>query len=471
MKFSYFTHNHFKMSYFSRIGLLAVMLTYGAQCLCAQKSTSPVSAAVATAWAELTVRTMTKALKNTPTYGSRALGYLGLTMYESVVVSSKSNHSIARQLCDTLILPKLDRKKRFSPELSLNAGQSFMMRAMFGYTNRMYHVDSLTAAIRAQYAARYPSDVVERSEAYGRAVAEKIYQWSLKDGGHEAFDQNFPASYIVPTGLGFWTPPLVGQTDSKIPMHPYWGSNRTFIIADNNPEIPLPVPYSMDSTSAFFALHQEVYNRNERLSEEDREIVMWWGDDPNQTCSPPGHSYHLATLAIQKANPDLVKAAQTYCRVGMAVADAFVVCWKAKFKYMLERPSTYIRAHVEKKDPALHPVMRMPWLPFFPEPPFPGFYSGHATQSGAMATVLTDLYGENFAFTDDTHVGRLPLGYIYKGKYGTVQFKPRSFTSFRAAAQECAESRLMGGIHTRSDNEVGLVEGTKIGQHINRLRW
>ena len=33
------------------------------------------------------------------------------------------------------------------------------------------------------------------------------------------------------------------------------------------------------------------------------------------------------------------------------------------------------------------------WLPYIVTPPFPTYPSGHSTQSGAAAAVLTDLFG------------------------------------------------------------------------------
>jgi membrane-associated phospholipid phosphatase len=97
------------------------------------------------------------------------------------------------------------------------------------------------------------------------------------------------------------------------------------------------------------------------------------------------------------------------------------------------------------------------WLPLLPTPPFPSYASGHSTQSGAAATVLTALLGE-IAFTDHTHDARgLP---------------PRSFTSFDAAAEEAAVSRLYAGIHYRFDNDAGLEAGRCVGRKIlRRVRW
>ena len=429
--------------------------------------------AVAVKWADLTVRVMTKAPLNTPTYGSRALGYLGLTMYETVVWSSRKYRSVAPGLCDTLRLPQPAANQIYCWELALNAGQAYLLHQFYGYTkdyteiNNTAYIDSLASAIHEQYAAKNPADIVERSEQFGKAIAERIYLWSKSDGGDESYKRNFPKDYKRPQGQGLWVPPTIGQSNTKFPMHPTWGQNRTFLKANNDLPLPKPLDYSTDSTSAYYKEYKQVHDRRDKLTEEERAIVMWWGDDPTQTCSPPGHSYNIATIAIRKTSPDLVKAAQTYCRVGMAIADAFTICWKVKFTYNVERPSSFIKATLQTPDE----VAKSPWLPFFLEPPFPTFYSGHATQSAATATVLTELYGDKLSFTDETHADRPSRHYIYGKKEYDMTFRPRYYKSFWDAARECAESRLMGGIHTRYDNEVGLAEGTKIGRHINALHW
>ena len=79
----------------------------------------------------------------------------------------------------------------------------------------MQPVDSLARAIRQQYTTQLSPEIVDRSEQFGIAVAAKIYQWSLSDGGHEAYQRNFPKDYIRPQGTGVWVPPLIGQSNTK----------------------------------------------------------------------------------------------------------------------------------------------------------------------------------------------------------------------------------------------------------------
>ena len=108
------------------------------------------------------------------------------------------------------------------------------------------------------------------------------------------------------------------------------------------------------------------------------------------------------------------------------------------------RPITYIRANI---DPF--------WNSLLATPPFPEYTSGHSTQSGAAAVLLTSTFG-NIVFTDNTHGIHNP----------SLNLAPRMFASFYQAAGEAAVSRLYGGIHFASGNNSGLVQGNCIGQTI-----
>ncbi|MEO6850320.1 MAG: vanadium-dependent haloperoxidase, partial [Mucilaginibacter sp.] len=85
-------------------------------------------------------------------------------------------------------------------------------------------------------------------------------------------------------------------------------------------------------------------------------------------------------------------------------------------------------------------------------PPFPEYTAGHSTISAASATVLTHLFGDNFAFQD---ISDLP--------YIGMQ---RHFTSFLQASDETALSRFYGGIHYRNSSLLGAVQGKQIGNYI-----
>jgi hypothetical protein len=155
--------------------------------------------------------------------------------------------------------------------------------------------------------------------------------------------------------------------------------------------------------------------------------------------TPGGHWMGIVTIASHKARASLLESSVAYARTAIALADGFVSAWDEKFRSNLVRPETMINAHLDES-----------WQPLLQTPPFPEYTSGHSVISTAAATVLTEQFGENFAFTDSTEMAfGLPA---------------RSFPSFNHAAAEAAMSRLYGGIHYRMAIEEGVIQGRRVGE-------
>ena len=415
---------------------------------------------VALQWANMTLYTIRFSAFNTPTYSSRSLGYLGLAMYESIVPGDPVHRSMSGQLSG-LILPKAEADSSYQWILSLNAAQHKLLKLLFpvpANSHRFIHerIDSLSKAVYATYTKDLHPNIIKRSVEFGESIAAAIYDWSITDGGDKGYTRNFDFDFVFPKGPSYWEPPLRGQTVSAFPLHPHWGKNRTFVNANKDLSIPSIIPFSTDPASNYYKLYMAVYEKNKTLSIEDKETAAWWGDDPGDTFSPPGHSYSLAVIAIKNNNANIVKASEAFARVGMAVADAFIHCWKIKYQYFNERPSTYVRKYIDST-----------WTQYWPEPPFPAFPSGHSIHSAASASVLTDLFGESFQFTDQSHEGRRDDD----PRFLDLTYPARRYTSFWDAANESAYSRFLGGIHTQLDNDVGQQEGKKVGENVNALLW
>lgn len=417
------------------------------------KGTETYTADIALKWSEMSLKLVRQSPGFTPPVAARALGYAGLAMYESVVPGIKANRSLVGQLNGLQTLPQPEAGKEYHWAASANAAQLFMAKNIWSNApeSAKKMADSLASALRTGFLAESNQEVIERSEAFGNAVAKAIFEWSKTDGGHEGFNRNFPADYKAPVAPGAWQPTENGRV---IPMQPYWGKNRTFLVANASMPMPPPLPVSTQVNSAYFQQYFDVYKKNTTLTQLEKEISVWWADDPSETFTPPGHSYNLARIAIKNTNATLDKAAEALARTGIAVADAFTLCWKCKFAFNNERPYTFVRRAIDPK-----------WIPFWPAPPFPGYSSGHSTQSSASAVALEAVFGTDFAFVDDSHVNRV------RDAKRNVDFKARSFKSLWAAAEESAYSRFLGGIHTFQDNDTGLKEGRKIGQNINALQW
>lgn len=99
--------------------------------------------------------------------------------------------------------------------------------------------------------------------------------------------------------------------------------------------------------------------------------------------------------------------------------DATIAAWDGKYHYWGIRPFQY--------DPSFQPILKTP--------NFPGYPAGHTTVAGALARVLN-------------------------------HFFPHDAKQFEDLAKECSESRFEGGVHFRTDNEVGLQVGNQVGLHV-----
>lgn len=411
---------------------------------------------IASRWAELQMQMTQMTFGYAPPVAARAFGLAGLTMYESIVPGMLDHRSLASQINQLGTLPQADSTQEYNWALSLNAGQAYMMRALFTdpylteHKTNLRMIDSLEARQAIVYRDYVSDEVKQRSEAFGKAIAQAIFEWSKTDGGHEGYKRNYPNDYERPTFAGAWQPTENGY---QIPMLPTWGNNRPFVAANVKVLIPPPIPFSTSKVSQYYAQYLEVYTKNLNLTQQEMEIAVWWADNPGESFTPPGHSYNIANIAAMLTKATLGKAAEGFARTGIAVADAFICCWKSKYTYYNERPYTMIRR-------AIDPL----WKPFWPAPPFPGYASGHATQAGAAAEVLTNVYG-NLRFIDMSHVGK--RNDLYTG----TAFRARTFNNFFEFAEEATMSRFYGGIHTRQDNEEGLKAGKLIGKNVNTLKF
>jgi hypothetical protein len=382
-----------------------------------------------------------KTEQSSPPVASRIYAIAAVTLYEALVPGSLANQSLVGQVHALVFMPQPDPHKTYDWPTVANAALAHVIRGLFptASADSMDAINALEEAFAAQFQASVPPPVYDRSVARGQAVAEAVLTWASTDG----FATVNNCDYTPPVGPGLWvpTPPsFVPQ-----PLQPCWGQLRPLVLTSDNECAPPPPPmYATDPTSNFYALALEVYQTNLTLTDEQATIVEYWADNAGATGTPPGHWIAIVGQLARTQSLSLMAAAEACARVGLAVADAFISCWQTKYTYNLLRPVSYIQA-----------VIDADWVPLLVTPSFPSYTSGHSTQSGAVATVLTDLFGVT-AFTDTMH-----------SDHGlTPPQTPRTFTSFDEAAAEAAVSRLYAGIHYPFDNNNGLAQGRCIGQVI-----
>ena len=398
-------------------------------------------------WYRLVLELVRHTATYTPPVASRAFAYLGVTSYEVVVSGNPGLTSLAGQLNGLQPLPKRKAGVVYDNAVVMEAALATSVRAFFANTGPTGQraMDAMDAGLSEQIADHLSGAVVARSEAFGRAIAQHIWLWSESDGGAVVDNMGFPRNHALNPAPGHWVP-TSGIVQQQTPLLPDWGNNRTFAMpAGTSCALPPPPEYSEDTGSEFYAQALEVDQISKTLTDEQKVIARFWSDDPMLSSTPPGHWVALLLTLIDREDLNAAQAADALARLGVAVADGFIGCWNAKFQYDLVRPVTYIRKFI---DPAFETLLTTP--------PFPEYPSGHSTQSGAAATVLTAIFGDNFAFDDPTHE-----------EDGIMA---RHYGSFWQAADEAAMSRIYGGIHFRAAAERGLEQGRCVGAYTVSLK-
>lgn len=368
---------------------------------------------------------------------NRAMAYCGIATYESVVPGMHNYKSLQGQLTDFPVMPDTEKGKAYHWAASANAALAEMNRKLFPTTSaaNKTSIDNLENTLQAIFAGEVNASTLQRSVAFGKEVATRIFAWAAADGSANV---NLP--YVPPVGPGLWvsTPP-----NFPAAVNPYASQLRLIVpgVANGTALAPPPV-YSTDPASPFFAMVKDVYDKSQALTPEQTAMAIYHRDAPGY----PGGGHFVAVLSqvLTKAGSMLDEAALVYAKTGIASYDAGTICFVNKYTYNLVRPINYIRD-----------VMGYPaWNALFNTPGHPEFPSAHAVNGAAIAAMLTDVLGKNFHFTLNT--------YEYLG------LPARSYNSFKAMAKEMADSRVFGGIHYQASCDKGRWLGEKVSWNILR---
>jgi hypothetical protein len=288
-----------------------------------------------------------------------------------------------------------------------------------------------------------PSNVAKTNGIeWGKHVAEEILKLRQFDGSGES------AAWVTNSQPGYWQRTLPNYDK---PLLPNWGRIKPFTLPSTKDFLPPPPPaLTSDGWAADYLEVKLVGATNSTArSRQQREIALFWADGAN-TETPPGHWNKIAQQLAQKKNYGVTETARLFAALNVALADASIVCWDAKYTYKWWRPITAIRLGDLDGNPVT--ISDANWTPLLNTPPFPEHTSGHSTFSGAAAEVLAQLSGsDDFQFVTTSD-----------GLPGVT----RRFRKFSDAAREAGISRIYGGIHFPSANRDGLECGKKIGQYV-----
>jgi len=367
-----------------------------------------------------------RATRTPPPTASRALAILHAAMFDAVNGITRSYETYFVQSA----VPSSASK-----EAAASAAARESLATLF--PDNVATFDTLHARILA---AIPDSPHKRRGVAWGTSVADQVLVWRGSDGS------DAPIAPPSGSGLGVWrpTPPGFGAY-----LLPQWAFVAPFVMPTDAHFRPLGPP-ALNS-----ARYASDYNEVKALGAAvgsvrtpDQDVIaLFWADGAG-TETPPGHWNSIAQAISVRFGNSLEQNARLFALLNVAMADAAICAWNAKYFYQFWRPVTAIRSGDSDGNDAT--AGDPTWSSFIVTPPFPDYVSGHSTFSGAASTVLAMFYGtDHLVFTAGSDF--LP---------GVT----RQFRSFWNAAKEAAVSRMYGGIHFRSANEDGLAAGVQIGE-------
>ncbi len=369
---------------------------------------------------------------------SRYYAYSGVAAFAALGPGTQVGASFNAKLSTLISMPQTDKFTLFYLPASVNTALAFMNRSMFTTATAAdtAAIDSLETALNNSFISQTNPEVLALSNAYGKAVATSVFNWSETDGYKHASDP-----YIPPVGPGLWVPTPPSYSPASTP---YWGNNRPIISGDiDNTQPGAPIIYSEIPGSPFYQMVNQLYWQSHHLTPDDSAQAFFWRDIPG--VSSPGHWLSILQQVIQQTNTHLDKAAFAYALTGTCLSDACISCWQTKYHYNQVRPITYIRGVI--KDTT--------WNTVITTPAHPEYSAAHAVLSAATADAFTEIFGNIGSFTDHT--------YDYMG------FAPRTYSSFNAIADEVGHSRFYAGIHYMPSVDTGLVQGRKVTANILRI--
>jgi membrane-associated phospholipid phosphatase len=332
-----------------------------------------------------------------PPRASRAYAYLAAGVYDAVVDSARVRI----------------RGSEVSTFAAVAGSASTILAELFPELPPI-HVSMLAdQAASAEIGAGEDPAAVRAGLAIGVGIANRLLAWARRDGY---------ARVWVGTPRRPWEDPP--GRDGPL-VEPLAGTWRTWLLSSGAALRPGPPPAI--GSAELRAEAVEVLDRSRHLDPYRERAALFWSAGQG-TPLPAGQWNQIALDEISRHDLSLPEAARLLAALNMALADAGVAAWDAKYAFWQPRPVNVIR------DLGLAPR----WRPLLDTPVFPSYVSGHSTYSAAAAEVLA------FAFPEDAAL-------------------------LRAKAREAAISRIDGGIHFRSDVEVGLRMGRQIGDLA--VRW
>lgn len=378
-------------------------------------------------WNEAALLTI-KAEKTPPPLAARHLAMMHVAAFDAANAVQRTHHHF-----------EVDPPRGFrgaSPEAAAAAAAHHVLAGL--YPARAKQFDAL---LKRTVERLGESPAVDRGLALGRYVGKEVLSWRAEDGADKE------TRFAGGSEPGEWspTPPAFAK-----PLAPHWPKVTCFALrrgfqfrSDGPPKLT-----DRAYTEAFDEVKKLGARDSTGRTRDQTEIALFWADGEG-TVTPPGHWNRIAQGVARRKKLPLIESARLFALMNVAMADVGIGCWDCKYHFHFWRPIQGIREADRDGNPDTAPDPD--WEPLLATPPFPSYTSGHSSFSGAAATVLAAVFGDDTRF--ETTSDGLP---------GVT----RRFGGFWAAAEEAGMSRIYGGIHWQFDNTDGLAGGKKVAEHV-----
>ncbi len=224
-----------------------------------------------------------------------------------------------------------------------------------------------------------------------------------------------------------------------------FGSSRPFVLASAEQFRPAPPPplASAEYAVAFEEIKRSGAKNSVARTAEQTGYAVWWMEFSE------GSVNRLARKLATDSTMDLRDATRMFALLNASLVDSYISVWDSKYHFNHWRPYTAIRAAASDDNPSTAADVR--WQSLRPAPPFPEYPSAHAAGCASAFRVLEEFFPSVAQFTMDS-------------KTAPPAMPTRTFTSFRAAAGECADSRVQLGFHFRYAVDAGAKMGRDIAE-------
>jgi hypothetical protein len=291
------------------------------------------------------------------------------------------------------------------------------------------------AAIEADYRAALESVPDGPAKAAGIAVGEQASAAVLgmcADDGAAA-----TVAYRPHAAPGVYAPTV-------LPAAPHWGKRRPWIMTRGDQFRPGPPPSLTSDT--WLRDYQEIKaiggkNSSVRTAEQTAIAKFW-------EATAPSVYWPVARSVGNAPGRDVTDNARLLAVAAMAMDDALIAVFDAKYTYNFWRPITAIRNGHDGNDATTRDAA---WMPFIDTPMHPEYPCAHCIVSASLGAVLA------------AEIGAGPGPELTSVSY-TAPGAARRWSTVDAFVQEVSSARVYDGVHYRNSTAVAREMGRQIGE-------